>query len=444
MRCRRVRPRLVRRAVLRRDLLATSLPWRALAYLLSGAAVGAVALALLLVMLVGGAVLTLVLVGIPVLAAMALIGLPFAAVERRRLRLIDPEPAASPHRVPPPGLRAWIRARLGEQATWRALAYTVLMAAVLWPVELVAVTYGLIVPLVMICAPFSMTEAGPLVLLKFWPLETYPEAFLAAGLGVVGLLLAAYPLTALAVAHAGLARLLLTPRGGEPGERLAELTRSRTRLVEAFEIERRRIERDLHDGAQQRLIALAMTLGLAKVSRGEEMAELVTKAHDEAKLVLAEIRDLIRGIHPRILVDRGLPAAMADVADRSPVPVEVEVDIPHRLPEAVESVAYFVVSEGLANVARHSGAGNARIRAGLGEFHGPELHEPGEFYELGGHRLTIEITDDGVGGADPSAGSGLAGLADRVSAVDGRLMLSSPAGGPTLLRVEIPCTPIDH
>ncbi|GII53291.1 histidine kinase [Planotetraspora thailandica] len=422
-----MRPQNAWQAVWRRDLPATSLPWRALAYLVTGALVGVVALVLLLAWLVTGALLTLVLVGIPLLAALALAGIPMGALERRRLRIIDPEPATTPFRPPGHGLRRWIRIRFSEQATWRSLGYTVLMATVLGPVELIAVTYGLVVPLVMICAPITVAQAGSVVLLKFWPLDTLPEAFTAGIAGVVILVLAAYPLTALATAHAMLARLMLTPRKGESGERLAELTRSRTRLVEAFEVERRRIERDLHDGAQQRLVALTMTLGLAKVSHGEEAAGLVARAHEEAKLALAEIRDLIRGIHPRILVDRGLPAALAELADRSPVPVETAVEIPRRLPEAVESVAYFVVSEALANVAKHSQAGQAWVTGRLDD-----------------RRLTVEIRDDGVGGADADAGTGLAGLADRVAAVDGKLMLSSPAGGPTLLRVEIPCPSTTH
>jgi signal transduction histidine kinase len=318
-----------------------------------------------------------------------------------------------------PGPRAWLELRFSEQATWRELAYTGLLALVLWPVEFAITLYGLVVPIVMICTPLAVGETGSINVLKLWHVEGYPQAFLVAVLGVVVLVLTIYPLTALAMAHAMLARFLLTPRDDE---QLAELTRSRTRLVEAFEAERRRIERDLHDGAQQRLVSLTMTLGLAKMSDGEEAAELVDEAHKQAKLALAEIRDLIRGIHPRILTDRGLPAALADVADRSPVPVEVSVEFSERLPGSVESIAYFVVCEALANVAKHSKARRATVD---GRFEGG--------------RLTVEIRDDGVGGADASAGTGLAGLADRVSVVDGRLMLSSPTGGPTLLRVEIPC-----
>ncbi|MFG1959330.1 sensor histidine kinase [Nonomuraea sp. NPDC049028] len=415
-----MRPRQAWQALARRDLILSSLPWRAMAYLVTGVGVGVIVLALCLGLLVTGSVLNLVLIGIPVVLALGFGGVPVAALERRRLRIIDGEPVTTPHRVPArPGPRAWLELRFREQATWRELAYTGLLAVVLWPVEFAIVLYGLVVPVVMICTPLAVGETGSINVLKLWHVEGYPQAFLVAVLGVVVLVLTIYPLTALALAHAMLARFLLTPRDDE---QLAELTRSRTRLVEAFEAERRRIERDLHDGAQQRLVSLTMTLGLAKMSDGEEAAELVDEAHKQAKLALAEIRDLIRGIHPRILTDRGLPAALADVADRSPVPVEVSVAFSERLPGPVESIAYFVVCEALANVAKHSEARRATVD---GRFEGG--------------RLTVEIRDDGVGGADASAGTGLAGLADRVSVVDGRLMLSSPTGGPTLLRVEIPC-----
>ncbi|GII61378.1 histidine kinase [Sphaerisporangium krabiense] len=396
-----------------------------MAYLLSGIGVGIVVLVLFLASLAVGAALTLVLIGIALVPAIALGGAPVAALERLRLRLVDGERIRSPHRKPErPGLRAWVEWRFKEPATWRELGYTALLIAVLWPAEALVVVYCLVLPLMMIYTPFGFSEIGEINLLKLWLVDSLPEALLVGVLGVLALTLAVYPLTAVAFGHAMLARLLLAPRGDEQGERLAELTRSRTRLLAAFESERRRIERDLHDGAQQRLVSLTMTLGLARMIRGEEAAELVAQAHEQAKLALAEIRDLIRGIHPRILADRGLPAAVADVADRSPVPVEGSIDCP-RLPEAIESVAYFVVCEALANVAKHSGAASVSIDGRI---------EDG--------RLVVEVRDDGVGGADAGAGTGLAGLADRVSVVDGRLMLSSPAGGPTLLRVEIPCTTV--
>ncbi|WP_239514112.1 sensor histidine kinase [Streptosporangium sp. 'caverna'] len=414
-------------ALTRRNLLVTLWPWRSIAYLMTSAVVGAVMLVVVLVSLISGALLALVLVGIPLLVVLGLSGIPVGALERRRLWIIDSEPVESPHRVPDqPGLVAWARLRFSEQATWRELAYTGLLITVLWPMELLAVVYGIAGPMLAMYSPIALEESGEFRLLKFWLIDSYPEAFAAALLGAVLLALFIYPLTALAVLHGILARLLLGARETDEAQRVIELTRSRTRLVEAFEAERRRIERDLHDGAQQRLVSLTMTLGLAKLTRGDERTDLVHKAHGQAKLALAEIRDLIRGIHPQILTDRGLPAAVADVADRSPVPVEVSMTLPSRLPEAVEATAYFVVSEALANTARHSDARQASVTG-----------------RMDGDRLVVEIGDDGVGGADAAAGTGLAGLADRVSVVNGRLMLSSPVGGPTLLRVEIPCASID-
>jgi signal transduction histidine kinase len=222
-------------------------------------------------------------------------------------------------------------------------------------------------------------------------------------------------------ARAALARLLLAPNEAEDRRRLAEVTRSRARLVAAFEAERRRIERDLHDGAQQRLVSLSMTLGLLRLDAPPELADRLASAHREADQVLVELRELIHGIHPQVLADYGLTDALADAADRSAVPVEVAVDLP-RFPESVESAAYFAVREALANIGRHSGAERAWL---------------GGRYEDG--RLRVQVRDDGLGGADPSAGTGLTGLADRLAVLDGTLSVHSPAGGPTVLFLEIPC-----
>jgi signal transduction histidine kinase len=235
---------------------------------------------------------------------------------------------------------------------------------------------------------------------------------------------AAYPITAWAGARSALARAILAPPEPELDRRLVEVTRSRARLVDAFELDRRRIERDLHDGAQQRLVSLTVALGLARLdlAPGSAAAAQVDTAHEQARQALAELRELVRGVHPQVLTDRGLPAAVADVADRSPVKVTTDVVLPGRLPAGVEVAAYFAVCEALANAAKHSRAAQASV-------HG----------RLVGEVLVLQVEDDGVGGADPAAGSGLTGLADRVAVVDGRVLLSSPAGGPTRLRVEIPC-----
>jgi signal transduction histidine kinase len=167
-----------------------------------------------------------------------------------------------------------------------------------------------------------------------------------------------------------------------------------------------------------------VALGLARLdlAPGSAAAAKVDTAHEQAKQALAELRELLRGVHPQVLTDRGLPAAVDDAAGRSPVKVGTDVVLPRRLPAGIEVAAYFAVCEALANVAKHSRASRATVRGRLVD-----------------GVLVLEVHDDGVGGADPAAGTGLTGLADRVAVVDGRLLLSSPAGGPTLVRVEIPC-----
>ncbi|MFF9285714.1 sensor histidine kinase [Streptomyces griseosporeus] len=426
-----MRPRNLWQAMARPRYLLTPWPWRAAAYLLTGVLTGVAVLVALVVLVTVGGVLAVVLVGLPLLAAVVLAGLPVAVVERWRLRLADAEPAPGAHARPAePGLRSWLTIRLREQATWRELGHALLCAALLWPAEALAVTVALLFPLAMIATPLLMATVGDgreTKVLKVWTVTDWPAAYGAAALGVLLLAAGAYLLGAAAGARAGLTRLLIAPREAGLGARVVELTRSRSRLVDAFEAERRRIERDVHDGAQQRLVALTMTLGLARLDAPPgPLADQLSRAHEEAGAALAELRELIHGIHPKVLTDYGLEAAVADAADRSPVPVDVRLDLPGRLPAAVESAAYFVVREALANVARHSGANRAEVRGG---------HTRG--------RLVVEVRDDGHGGADATAGSGLTGLGDRLSVLDGRLSVSSPAGGPTVLRTEIPCEPVD-
>ena len=210
--------------------------------------------------------------------------------------------------------------------------------------------------------------------------------------------------------------------------RLEELRESRARLIEASLAERRRLERDLHDGAQQRLVALSLQVGLAQreLERGGEGAQaasvLLDRARDELRLALEELRELARGIHPAVLTDRGLEAAIATLAARFPLPIEVVATPPVRLPGAVEAAAYFVVSEALANMAKHAGASRATVRVARE-----------------GSDAVVEVRDDGRGGASLTAGTGLQGLADRVAGLDGRLDVLSPPGGGTLVRARIPC-----
>ena len=392
-------------------------PWRALAYLLTGVLAGVGTLVCLVVLLAVGTALIALIVGVLTLPALVLFGTVVARVERRRLTLVDRDPARDPHRRPDrPGVRVWALTRLREQATWREFAYAMLSAFALWLIDALVIAVALGPPVAMMLAP----AIGNTHTAGYWVL---------VGLGVLVLPAAAYPITSWAAARGALARTLVAPRETELGDRLVEVSRSRARLVDAFELERRRIERDLHDGAQQRLVALTMKLGLARLDLppGSASATQVGEAQDEAKAALAELRELIRGVHPQILTDRGLGAAIQEAADRSAVPVGVDVALPRRLPEMAEVTAYYAVCEALANIAKHSQATRAHVRG-----------------RLVGDLLVLEVRDDGVGGANPGAGTGLAGLADRVAVVDGRLYLSSPRGGPTVVRVEIPCRPTDH
>jgi signal transduction histidine kinase len=206
---------------------------------------------------------------------------------------------------------------------------------------------------------------------------------------------------------------------------LDEVRASRTRLVNTADTERRKVERDLHDGAQQRLVTLALALRMAREQAGAKgdpaLTGLLDEAANELSVALRELRELARGIHPAILTEEGLGAAIETLAGRSPFPVEVKVSA-DRYPSAVEATAYFVVCEALANAAKHADAGSATVAAGRVD-----------------GRLRVQIADDGRGGADLDEGSGLRGLADRVAALGGTFQVASPSGGGTTVVAEIPC-----
>jgi len=207
-------------------------------------------------------------------------------------------------------------------------------------------------------------------------------------------------------------------------DRVDDLRGARQRIIDAADAERRRIQRDLHDGAQQRLVALALTLGLAEArmeSDPANAARLVTQAREEAQLAVKELRELAGGIHPPVLSDRGLAAALQALAARAPVPVQISALPTVRLPPAVEAAAYFVTAEALTNVAKYAQASRAHVDL-----------------TLACDCLCVQIRDDGVGGADPAMGTGLDGLRDRVDALDGKLELRSPPGVGTTVTVEIP------
>jgi signal transduction histidine kinase len=243
------------------------------------------------------------------------------------------------------------------------------------------------------------------------------------------LLAAPWVARGLARADQAAARALLGPgRGEELAMRVEALAHSRAEAVAATDAERRRIERDLHDGAQQRLVSLAMNLGMARArltDAPQPARDAIEQAHDEATRTLAELREFVRGLHPAVLDDRGLDAALSGIAATAPLPVRLRVEVATRCSPSVEAVAYFVVSEALTNVAKHAHAGHAEVTV-----------------ERTGDRLRVVVEDDGRGGATPDAageGSGLRGLAQRAAAVDGTLAIHSPPGGPTVITVELPC-----
>ncbi|GAB3261129.1 sensor histidine kinase [Kineosporia babensis] len=255
-------------------------------------------------------------------------------------------------------------------------------------------------------------------------------ALAQVGLFLVGVVvLLATPLLAIGLAEVDSRvsqALLGQNRRLQLDRRLTAVGASRAAAVSAADAERRRIERDLHDGVQQRLMSLAMNLGILRTAH-PDLAEgtrlAVQDAHEEAKLVLSELRDLVRGLYPAVLDDRGLDAALSGIAARSAVPVRLQVDLPEqRPPIALEAVAYFVVAETLTNAVRHSGATAVDIDV-----------------RMAADVLRVQVTDDGCGGARPGGGSGLKGLNDRVTSVDGTLDIDSPTGGPTTITAELPC-----
>jgi signal transduction histidine kinase len=348
-------------------------------------------------------------------------------VERSRVAALLATPLDDPVEPLPKGLREKLKAVLTSRARWKQLGYCYLRlptSAVLFAIVMgswagsIALTS---LPAYVAALPQDTAQLG------LFGISQGPGTVAAAVVGVLGLATVAPWLTLTAArVDAGLATWLLgPPEGAALAARAERAETGRAAAIGAAEAERRRIERDLHDGAQQRLVALAMDLGSAR-ERLETDPEggkaLVAEAHEEAKAALKEIRDLVRGIHPVILEDRGLDAALSAVVARSPIPVHLTVDLFERPPEAVESTAYFVVSEALANIARHAHA----TRAHVGIVRARD-------------RLIVEVRDDGIGGADPALGTGLRGLSDRVVSLGGTMDVLSPAGGPTTVLVELPC-----
>ncbi|MFE5035468.1 sensor histidine kinase [Streptomyces sp. NPDC056683] len=330
-------------------------------------------------------VLTLTVIGIPLLAATLLGARQLGKLERARARALLGVRVEEPTPLP------WTRRGAGFGRLWMTLKDPVGWRTLLY--DFIRLPWGVLT--------FCVTLVSLFVL---WPVLP----FVARGLSNV---------------DRAMVRGLLSP-SDELERRIAELESDRGVVVDTAAADLRRIERDLHDGAQARLVNLAMGLGLAKeklLEDPEAAATMVEEAHGEVKLALQELRDLARGIHPAVLTDRGLDAALSSVASRCTVPVQVTADLPSRPAPAIEGIAYFTVSELLQNISKHSGARTASVDVWRAD-----------------DRLLIQVRDDGRGGASLDGGSGMRGLADRLGAVDGLFVVDSPAGGPTTVTAELP------
>ena len=417
-------------AALRAPIEARS--WREFGYVLLSLPIAIVLFCWTVTMVALGAGLLVTFLGIPVLAA-ALAGCRgFGALERTRARALlrldvaEPEPLRSGK----PGMFAWMGAVLKSGTSWRHLLYALLqfpwalfsfvVAVNFWAYGWALLTY----PLWFWVFPMYAGQGG----LQLYGDEHHSvyldnpfEITVTALVGLLFTLATPWIVRALTTVDGLLVRGLLGP--SRLSARVVELESDRGVVVDTAAADLRRIERDLHDGAQARLVALAMDLGLAKEKLREDpkaAARMVDDAHGEVKTALQELRDLARGIHPAVLTDRGLDAALSSVASRCTVPVRVEVDLPARPAPAIEGIAYFTVSELLQNISKHSGARSASV----------DVWRSAD-------RLLIQVMDDGAGGADASQGSGLAGLAGRLDAVDGVLVVDSPSGGPTRVIAEL-------
>ncbi len=352
----------------------------------------------------------------------------FASFERARARLLLGLEVAEPRR-PAPGRRfGFLGRQLGHTPSWWALAYAFvqpIVGTILSALNLAVWSSGLAavgLPFYRSALPRGTAHLG------LFDVTTTPAAFGVAGVGLLVLVAAPAVTLAAGAADAALVRGLLgRNREAELAAEVVEITARRSATLDAAEAERRRLERDLHDGAQQRLVSLGMTLGLArqKLATDPDQAEaLLAEAHTEAKEAMAELRAIARGIHPAILDDRGLDAAVSALAARCPVPVTVTVDVARRLPQSIESAAYYVIAEALTNVAKHANAHHASVEVRFRD-----------------QQLIVTVSDNGQGGAVAPADGGLAGLADRLRALGGRLTIDSPPGGPTTLTAELPDEP---
>ncbi|AZM74164.1 sensor histidine kinase [Streptomyces sp. KPB2] len=371
----------------------------------------------------GAALTPLLLLGLPLVPLAMKVASWIARIDRERLYVLRDFTIDTPVVIAGKGWKDRLERLFGQRA-WRELGFTAVMS--LWGLGagglvMMVLAAGLVLALLPFIGPLLPDGSSLLGL----DVASLPGA--AAG-GVVGLALLSAGLWLsgpLARTESALvARMLGANRVDHLVRRMLDLEDSRSRMVDAAELERQRIERDLHDGAQQRLLSVAMSLGRAKsrFARDPEKAHaLVMAAHEEAKAAMQELRDVTRGLHPAILTEQGIEPALTTIAARCPIPVDLSVQLLQRPSPRAEAVAYYVVSELLTNIAKHAAADRAAVTVLRDE-----------------NLLRINVTDDGIGGADPARGSGISGLRDRVRAVDGHLTLSSPVGGPTVVDVTLP------
>jgi signal transduction histidine kinase len=414
-------------AVFRRiaQLPLTATPWKDLAYVSTGLASGIAAFTFVFVGPFLSIMLIITLIGIPKLYGDLWVLRWWGNLERLRATTLAGV-------ATPPSRREWrgasflkrLGAALADPMTWRELVWAILMFGLGMGSFIAGVT-ALSIGLGVLTLPLWAWSLPDGVQVGVTTIDGVGWMIVfAVVVGPPAAVLGAWGLRGSAWVQAKLAQVLLQ---GDEQERISELQVSRAGAVDAAAVELRRIERDLHDGAQARLVALAMEIGMAReqIERDPQAAAtLLAGAHEDAKTALSELRDLARGIHPAILTDRGLDAAVSALAARCPVPCAVAIDVPDRLSAAIESAAYFTVAEALTNVAKHSGASRCAIRGAV---------------DLASDVLVVEVEDDGHGGLDERRGTGIHGLRGRVEALDGRLSVVSPPGAGTLLRAELPC-----
>jgi signal transduction histidine kinase len=386
---------------------------------------------LLVALFASSAGLAVVWVGVPLLAVTLLVARGASAVERVWVRTMLDVDIPIPYRpMPEGGLVRQTKAVITDPASWRDFGYWMLMFP-LSIVEFVAVVALWPAVVSLVAYPFYWHQLPAYFVVDLpgggeWAINSFTSALPVTVLGLLLGLLTVPVVRGLGQMHGALASAVLGPsRTAVLAAETKRLSASRARGVDSAEAERRRIERDLHDGAQQRLVAVAMTLGRAKTKMDTDpdvARELIAEAHTDAKLAISELRDLARGIYPSVLGDRGLDPALSSLVSKCPIPVDLSVDVEPRPPTAVESAAYFTVAETLTNIAKHAEATRAQVRVTRTD-----------------HSVVVEVTDNGRGGAEVRPGGGLAGLADRAATIDGVVVVVSPVGGPTVIRTELPC-----